>query len=151
MVRLAKPGDFCPNKECPDYQKLQSPSQRNIIKAGKTKAGVQRHECTTCHRTFTETKGTLFYGKRTPAKTILETLAFLAEGNRISSLSRVKGIKEDTILNWLREAAQHTDALDEILLKEFKVKRGQLDGLWLFIHNKDKKKSVRQPANRRQP
>ena len=93
----------------------------------------------------------MFYGKRTPAGTILETLAFLAEGNRISSLSRVKGIKEDTILNWLREAAQHTDAINEVLLKEFKVKRGQLDGLWLFIHNKDKKKSVRQPAGRRQP
>lgn len=139
MVQLAKPGDFCSNKECPEYQKLQSPSQRNIIKAGKTKAGVQRCECTTCHRTFTETKGTLFYGKRTPARTILETLVFLAEGNRISSLSRVK---EDTILKWLREAAQHADALDEVLLQEFKVKRGQLDGLWLFIHNKDKRKSV---------
>lgn len=142
MVQLAKPGDFCPNKNCPDHQKLQSPSQRNIIKAGKTKAGVQRYECKTCHHTFTETKGTLFYGKRTPANTILETLALLAEGNRVSSLSRVKGIKEDTILNWLREAAQHADALDEVLLKDFKVKRGQLDGLWLFIHNKDKKKSV---------
>jgi hypothetical protein len=41
MVKLAKPGDFCPNKECPDYEKLQSASQHNIIKAGKTKASVQ--------------------------------------------------------------------------------------------------------------
>jgi len=151
MARLAKPGDFCLHEECPDYQKLQSPSQRNIIKAGKTKTDVQRYECTTCHHTFTETKGTLFYGKRTPAETILETLAFLAEGNRISSLSRVKGVKGDTILNWLREAAQHADAVNEVLLKEFKVKRGQLDGLWLFIHNKDKKKSVGQPTSRKQP
>ena len=139
MVQLAKPGDFCPNKECSDYQKIQSPSQRNIIKAGKTKAGVQRRECKTCHQTFTETKGTLFYGKRTPAEKILETLAFLAEGSRVSSLTRVKGFKEETILNWLREAAQHSDAVDEVLLKEFKIKRGQLDGLWLFVHNKDKK------------
>lgn len=150
MVRLAKPGDFCQNKECPDYQKLQNARQRNIIKAGRTKAGVQRYECTTCHRTFTETKGTLFYGKRTPAGTILETLAFLAEGNRVSSLSRVKGIKEDTILKWLREAAQHSDEVSNVLLKDFKIQSGQLDGLWLFVHNKDKKKSIRQPVNRRQ-
>lgn len=149
MVKLAKPGDFCPNKECLDNEKLQSASQHNIIKAGKTKAGVQRYECTTCHRTFTATKGTLFYGKRTSAETILETLAFLAEGNRISSLSRVKGIKEDTILSWLREAAQHTDAVNDVLLKEFKVKRGQLDGLWLFIQNKGQKKPIGQPASRR--
>ena len=149
MAKLAKPGDFCPTKECPDYEKLQSASQHNIIKAGKTKAGVQRHECTTCHRTFTATKGTLFYGKRTSAETILETLAFLAEGNRISSLSRVKGIKEDTILSWLREAAWHTDAVNDVLLKDFKIKRGQLDGLWLFIQNKGQKKPVEQPGSRR--
>jgi transposase-like protein len=149
MAKLAKPGDFCPNQECLDYEEVQSASQHNIIKAGKTQAGVQRYECTTCHRTFTATKGTLFYGKRTSAETILETLAFLAEGNRISSLSRVKGIKEDTILSWLREAAQHTDSLNEILLKDFRVKRGQLDGLWLFIQNKGQKKPIGQPVGRR--
>jgi transposase-like protein len=149
MAKLAKPGDFCPNEGCSDYEKLQSADQHNIIKAGKTKAGVQRHECTTCHRTFTATKGTLFYGKHTSAETILETLAFLAEGNRISSLSRVKGIKEDTILSWLREAAQHTDIVNNVLLKDFKIKRGQLDGLWLFIQNKGQKKPIGQPARRR--
>jgi len=149
MAKLAKAGDFCPNQGCPDYEKLQSASQHNIIKAGRTKAGVQRYECTSCHRTFTATKGTLFYGKRTSAETILETLAFLAEGNRISSLSRVKGIKEDTILSWLREAARHTEAVNDVLLKDFKIKRGQLDGLWLFIQNKGQKKPVEQPGSRR--
>lgn len=149
MAKLPKPRDFCQNKECPDYEELQSASQHNIIKAGKTKAGVQRYECTTCHRTCTATKGTLFYGKRTSAETILEILAFLAEGNRISSLSCVKGIKEDTILSWLREVAQHTDTINEILLKDFKVKRGQLDGLWLFIQNKGQKKPIGRPACRR--
>ena len=119
MVQLVKRGDFCQNTGCREYQKMQSASQRNIIKAGRTKKGVQRYECTTCQGTFTETKGMLFYGKRTPAETILETLAFVAEGNRISSLSRVKGVKEDTILNWLREAAQHVDAVNEVLLKDY--------------------------------
>jgi transposase-like protein len=142
MAQFAKPGDFCPNKECPDYQKLQDAlSLRNIIKAGKTKAGVQRYECKTCQRTFTETTGTLFYRKRTSADQILETLALVAEGNRLSSLTRVKGTKEDTILVWLREAAQHVDAVNEVLLKDFQIKRGQLDGMWLFIQNKGQKKS----------
>ena len=141
MSQLAKPGDFCPYEECPDYKKLQSQTQKNIIKAGKTKAGIQRHECKTCRHTFTETKGTLFYRKRTPADKILETLAFVAEGNRLSSLRRVKGVKEDTILVWLREAAKHVDAVNDVLLKDFQIKRGQLDGMWLFIQNKGKKKS----------
>jgi len=107
MEKFAKPGDFCPNEACPDYGKLQDGQrQRNIRKYGKTRSGIQRYQCQTCRRTFTETIGTIFYRKRTPEWQILETLALLAEGSRISSLSRAKGIKEDTILAWLREAAQ---------------------------------------------
>ena len=142
MVQFAKPGDFCPNKECLDYGKLQeSQSRQNIIKAGKTKAGIQRYECKTCQHTFVETTGTLFYRKRTSADTILETLDLIEEGNRLSSLTRVKGVKEDTILVWLREASKHVDAVDDVLLKDFQIKRGQLDGMWLFIQNKGQKKS----------
>lgn len=141
IMRFAKPGDFCPNKACPDYQKLQDGQRpRNIIKAGKTKKGVQRYECKTCGRSFTETFGTLFYNKRTPADEILETLALLAEGSRISSLTRTKGFKEDTILSWLREAAHHAEALEDVLLKDFQVRRGQLDGLWAYVRNKGEKK-----------
>ncbi|MFQ5611065.1 MAG: hypothetical protein ACE5H9_02930 [Anaerolineae bacterium] len=63
-----------------------------------------------------------------------------AEGNRISSLTRVKGHKEDTILSWLREAAQHAQALEDVLMKDFRVKRGQLEGLWAYVGNKGEKK-----------
>jgi hypothetical protein len=56
-------------------------------------------------------------------------LALLAEGNRISTLTRDKGIKEDTFLSWSREAAQHVDKLDAVLMKDFHLQRAQLDGL----------------------
>lgn len=131
MEHFAKPGDFCPNEACLDYQKLPSQqAQPNIIKAGKTRQGVQRFRCRTCGKYFVATTGTMFYRKRTPEHEILETLALLAEGNRISSLTRVKGHKEDTILSWLREAAQHSGAVEDQLLKDFRIRRGQLDGLW---------------------
>ena len=100
---------------------------------------IKPHSCKTCGKTFTETTGTLFFRKRTPEHEILETLALLAEGNRISSLSRVKGFKEDTILAWLREAAQHAEAVEEVLMSKFQVKRGQLDALWAYVGNKGEK------------
>ena len=144
MEQFAKPGDFCPNQACPDYQKLQSKqSKPNIIKAGKTRRGVQRYQCQTCGKYFVATTGTIFYRKRTEEEEILETLALLAEGNRISTLTRVKGIKEDTILSWLREAAQHSEALEEVLMKDYQLKRGQLDGLWAYVGNKGEKKLPR--------
>lgn len=141
MERLGRVGDFCPNAACPEYGKRQDGErQTNIRKFGKTRRGVQRYQCRTCRRTFTETTGTIFYGKHTSGDEILETLALLAEGSRISSLSRVKGFKEDTILFWLREAKAHLEEVEEILLKDYHVTRGQLDALWGFVGNKGEKK-----------
>lgn len=144
MFKFAKPGEFCPNKACNDYGRLQGDQgQRNLQKFGKTPRGVQRYRCTSCGRTFTETTGTLFFRKHAPEKDILETLVLLAEGSRISSLSRAKGFKEDTILSWLRDAAKHAEQIEEILMAEYKVERAQLDAMWSYVGNKGEKKLPR--------
>jgi transposase-like protein len=144
MVKLARTKDYCPNAACPDNGKLQSDqSKPNIKKLGQTPRGVQRYQCKTCGKTFTETKGTIFYYKHAEAEVILEVLALLAEGNRISTLTRVKGIKEDTILRWLREAAQHADQVEDVLMEKFHLKRAQVDGLWSYVRNKGEKKISR--------
>jgi len=140
MEKFAKPGDYCPNPACPDYGKLHRAQQPHIERFGTTRKGVQRYRCQTCRKTFTATFGTIFYRKRTPEHAILETLALLAEGSRISSLARAKGFKEDTILAWLREAAQHAEQIEAVLLRDFKVKRGQLDALWAYVGHKGEKK-----------
>lgn len=145
MMKFARVGDFCPNESCPDYSKLQSDQQRNIKKAGKTRQGRQRYQCKTCKQTFTETKGTVFYRRRTPEEEIIETLAFIAEGVRISSLARVKGHKEDTILGWLRAAAEHAEEIEEILMAEYHLDQGQLDALWSYVGNKGEKKATPKP------
>ena len=99
MEKFAKSGDFCPNKACPDYGKIQDDlMQRNVRKHGKTMAPRSALPMHTCDRNVTETTGTLFFRKRTSEHEILETLALLAEGSHISSKSRDKRIKEDTIL-----------------------------------------------------
>jgi transposase-like protein len=145
MEKLARPGEFCPNPACCAYGKLQSEqAQPNLKKIGKTPRGVQRYQCKMCGKTFTETTGTLFFHKHTQPEVILEVLALLAEGNRISTLTRVKGIKEDTILSWLREAARHSRAVEQVLMKDFHIQRAQLDGLWSYVQNKGEKKLSRE-------
>jgi transposase-like protein len=146
MSKFAQTGDFCPNKACADYGKLQSEHQHNIIRFGKTEAGRQRFKCKTCGDTFVETKGTIFYRRRTPAAEIIETLALIAEGSRISSLARVKGYKEDTIIAWIRDAAKHAEVIEEMLLAEYQIERGQLDGLWAYVRNKGEKKTTPKPT-----
>jgi transposase-like protein len=133
---LASAGTFCPNAECPHYAEVD---EGNLIKYGKSRQGVQRYQCKSCGTTFSATRGTLFYRKHTPLKDILETLALVAEGVRISSLSRAKGFKEDTILRWLREAARHAEALEDVLLEDYRLSKAQVDGLWTYVGNKGQK------------
>jgi transposase-like protein len=143
MSKFAQVGDFCSNEVCPDYGKLQSDQHHNVIKFGTTKRGHQRYKCKSCGQTFTETKGTLFYRRRTPETEIINTLAHIAEGNRISSLVRTQGHKEDTIIDWVREAGKHAEAIEEVLLSDYQLSRGQIDGLWAYVGNKGEKKLSR--------
>ena len=146
MAKFAQVGDFCPNESCHDYGKPQDEQQHNVVKFGKTKAGRQRFKCKTCGNTFTETKGTIFYRRRTPDNEIVETLALVAEGNRINSLVRVTGHKEDTILAWIRDAAEQAETIEETLLAEYQLERGQLDGLWAYVGNKGEKSATQKPT-----
>ena len=72
----------------------------------------------------------------------------IAEGSRQSSLSRVKGYKEDTIAAWLREAAEHIEEIEESLITEYRLERGQLDVLWAYVGNKGEKKVSRNQLTR---
>jgi transposase-like protein len=146
MTKFAQVGDYCPNEICPDYGRSQGKKQRNIIKFGKTKAGRQRYRCNTCKATFTETKGTIFYRRRTDEDEIIDTLAHIAEGDRISSLARIKGHKEDTIIDWIRAAGNHAEEIEAVLMAEHQIERGQLDGLWAYVGNKGAKKTIPRPT-----
>ncbi|MFQ5796331.1 MAG: hypothetical protein ACE5JP_14945 [Candidatus Bipolaricaulia bacterium] len=134
--RLVSPGSFCWNEACPDYGKVD---HGNIRRFGKTRRGVQRYQCKTCQATFTETKGTLFYQRHTPKATILECLALVAERNSLAAIRRVKGIKEDTVLDWLRQAAHHVEEIEALLLANYSMTRAQLDALWTYVGHKGEK------------
>ncbi len=127
---------FCDNKKCPDYGQTNND---NIIGFGHSPNGVQRYRCKTCEATFTETKGTIFYGCHTPRKDILEALAMLAERMSIAAVARVKGVKEDTVSSWLKEAANNVEDIEEVLLKDYHVDKAQMDSLWTYVGNKGKK------------
>ena len=72
----------------------------------------------------------------------MESLALIAEGSRVSSVARVKGHKEDTIVEWLRDVAQHAQAIEAELLKDFRIERGQLDAMWSYVGNKGEKRAI---------
>ena len=147
MAELTQVGAFCPNPACADYGQVQTDHPANIVRFGLSKAGHQRYQCQTCGQTFTETKGTLFYRRRASESEFWKPWPD-CRGRRISSVSRTTGHKEDTLLAWLREAAQQVEAVEDVLLADYRVTRGQLDGLWAYVGNKGEKRLPRDRRNR---
>jgi len=134
--RLALAGSFCWNRECPDYGRT---NHGNIVRYGRTGKGTQRLKCTTCERVFVANKGTVFYGRHHSPKEILECLAMLAERNSLAAIHRIKGIKEETVMDWLLEAANHVEEIEAILLTNYHLTRIQLDAMWTYVGHKGEK------------
>ena len=133
---LVAPSSFCWNPHCSHYGKV---NLGNIRKFGRTPAGIQRYQCNVCRQTFVETIGTVFYNRHRSQETIIECLALLVERNSLAAIHRVKGVKEETVMDWLRTAADHVERIEALLLANYQLTRAQLDALWAYVGNKGEK------------
>ena len=136
QMGLALAGSFCWNPDCPQYAQV---GHHNLRKFGQTARGVQRYQCKTCKKTYAETKGTVFHGCHHSHQTILDCLAMLADRNSLAAIHRIKGVKEETVCEWLQRAAQHTEEIEAVLLANYPVSRVQLDALWTYVGHKGEK------------
>jgi transposase-like protein len=137
--RLVLAGSFCWNEGCPDYGITD---HGNIVKYGQTGKGTQRLKCTTCGKVFVANKGTVFYGKHHSPAVIAECLAMLGDRNSLAAIHRIKGIKEETVMAWLREAANHVDEVEALLIANHHLTRVQLDSMWAYVGHKGEKGGV---------
>jgi len=53
----------------------------------------------------------------------------VAERNSLASIHRIKGIKVETVVAWLREAANHVEVIESLLLANYPLTRVQLDAM----------------------
>jgi len=122
---------YCPNKQCPYYGWV---GRGNIRANGHPNGGPWRQlQCTVCGKFFMETHGTIFYRHRVPAETILLVLKALAEGMGIRQAARVFGVDPNEVLDWLRQAAHHLEAVSRYLLHDLQVSQVQMDELYALI------------------
>jgi transposase len=69
-------------------------------------------------------------------------IKLLVKGMPLRGVAEVLEVKLDTVRHWLKVAAEQSEKVDALLMKELKVSRVELDALWSFV----KKKSLRQRA-----
>ena len=141
---LARAGSFCWNQSCQDYAKIES---GNLRKFGLTPKGTQRYQCRTCKKVFSQYRGTLFHSKKHSPETIIECLAMLGDSCSLAAINRIKGIKEETVIEWLLLAAKQTAEIEAVLIAQYHFSRLQLDAMWSYVGNRGEKKATRKRTN----
>jgi IS1 family transposase len=132
----------CLTKGCRGYGQLGPDPNHWIVGFGtyQTTCGHSRqmYLCEWCKQSFSETRGTVFFGLKTKEETVYRALASLAEGMSIRSTSRVFGVEVETVLLWLKRAGEHCEEVSSYLMQNLKVEQAQLDELWTFVSKKEK-------------
>ena len=58
------------------------------------------------------------------------------KGMSLRSISEILNVKLDTVRGWLTKAAEHSEEVNKVLLKDLKVSKVELDELWTFVKKK---------------
>jgi transposase-like protein len=137
--QLALAGSFCWNESCPGYGKV---NEGNIVRYGRTAKGTPRLKCKICGKVFVKNKGTVLYGLHHDQDEVLECFAMLAERNSLAAIHRIKGIKEETVIDWLLKAADHIEEIEALLISNHHLTRVQLDAMWTYVGHKGEKATI---------
>jgi transposase-like protein len=103
---------FCPNVACPARGQT---GQGNI---GIHSCKDKRFLCTECHKTFSATKGTVFYRLRTSAETVSLVGTLLAHGCPLQALIVAFGYEERTGAAWVARGGDQGQAVQEHLVEQ---------------------------------
>ena len=126
----------CTNTKCKHYGKT---GMENIVGNGtyQTQNGrVRKFICRTCGDVFNDREATFFYGLRTPEEKVIIAMKLLFKGMSLRAIADVLDVKLDTVRGWLRRGAEHVEEINDILMKETKVSKVELDELWTFVEKK---------------
>lgn len=138
---------WCWNKNCPDYGKT---GKGNIVlKERYGKHNLMMLKCKTCKRTFSENRGTPFFGMKTPKDEIIRTLALIPEKGSIRGAARATGYKKDTVLRWVKVAGEHSREVNEYFLRDLRLDQVQVDEIWAYIKKREKRQEERPTGGRR--
>jgi len=101
---------FCPNIDC---------HARGQIGKGNIRVHSQAEKrciCDECKKTFTLTKGTIFYRLRTDPKTVMLVIALLAWGCPLKAIVQAFGFHEKTVRKWWRRSGEHCRGVHEHII-----------------------------------
>ncbi len=102
---------FCPNLDCP------ARGQRGQDNIGIHSQKARRYICRVCQKTFSERKGTVFYGLHSSVELVTIVITLLAYGCPLQAIVVAFHLDERTVLHWQARAGQHCEQVHEHLVQ----------------------------------
>ncbi len=104
--------EFCHNSDCPARGK-----------SGRGNMGIhslkkRRYICHLCGKTFTESKGTMFYRLRYPVEFVTQMITLLSHGCPIAAIVAAFRLDERTVASWQSRAGEHCEQVHEHLVQQ---------------------------------
>lgn len=129
---LLKESQYCDNEDCCCYNQAE---KDNIRINSRSKGQVY---CNVCGNRWVLTKGTMFFGLRTPIDKVVNVLLCLTRGMGLNNTCRQEKVTADSILSWISKAAQHANEFTQYMQQEMHLEQVQIDEFWSFIRKKTK-------------
>jgi transposase-like protein len=130
-------GVTCTNRGCDRYGRT---GDDNIVANGTyaTKSGtVRKYICKECGTVFNDRTGTAVFDLRTDDEVIMNALKLAVSGMSIRAISRTLKVNQETIRRWLERAADHSEDVETVLVRKFRIRKVELDEMWTYIQKKD--------------
>jgi transposase-like protein len=116
----------CPNLEC----------RAPYVVLNGTLGGRQRYHCRGCGAWFGETHGTPRYRLRTPPEEIGQALLVVMRRGSLRAAEEITGHKYETIGRWLSLAAEHAEALTEVLVHDLQLSTLEIEEFCSFVQRR---------------
>jgi transposase-like protein len=113
----------CPNPDCP---------AAHVVRNG-TLGGRQRYHCRGCGAWFGETHNTPMYRLHTSPEEVGRSLLIVMRRGSLRAAEEITGHKYETIGRWLSLAAEHAEALTEVLVHDLELSELEIDEFWSFV------------------
>lgn len=118
---------FCHDPDCP------ARGQRGLGNIRVHSRRHRRYRCTTCDRTFAETRDTPFYRLKKPAELMTIVLTLLCHGCPLQAIVMAFGLDERTVADWRERAGRHGQHFHEHHVLNGQVDMGHVQADELFV------------------
>ncbi len=129
---LLRSRQYCDNSNCKLYNQV---GVDNIRTNSRAKGQVY---CNCCRNIWVLTKGTMFFGLRTPIDKVVKVLQCLAHGMGVNNTCRQENVTADSILEWITKASAHSNEFAKYMQEGMHLEQVQIDEFWSFILKKRK-------------